>query len=97
MREQHSSVCRPTVEIMALSKIALGALGLLKGLMDTCVLTDAGQIKLVTTHLLSNKEVSSKFFESARQLSGLKCHGFITEEAYAAQIVLWLLMQFRTL
>ena len=39
-------------------------------------------------HLLSSKEVSSELFESARQLSGLTCSGFVTAEAYAAQIAL---------
>ena len=32
--------------------------------------------------------MSSEFLEIGRQLSGLKCSGFITEEAYAAQIAL---------
>ena len=40
------------------------------------------------TRLLSNKEMSSEYIESARQLSRLKCSGFIAEEIYAAQIEL---------
>ena len=40
-REQHNPVCGPTVEILALSKTAFDALGSLKGLMDTRMLTCA--------------------------------------------------------
>ena len=38
--------------------------------------------------MFSNKEMSSKYIESARQLSRLKYSGFIAEEVYAAQIEL---------
>ena len=67
---------------------ALGALGSIKGLMDTRGPTDADTIEAIKTHLLSKKEVSSEFFERARQLSGVKSSGFIMEGAFAVQIAL---------
>ena len=46
-REQHSLVGGPTVEIMALSKTALDALGSLKGIVDKRVLSDVNQIESI--------------------------------------------------
>ena len=83
-RKQHSPVCGPTGEIMVIIKTLRDALGSLKGPMDIRVRTENNQIETMKTHLVSNKEVSSKFFGSARHLSRLKCNGFITEKAYAA-------------
>ena len=83
-REQHSPACGPTVQIMVIIKTVWDASGSLKGPMDIRVLTYIDRIETIKTHLVLNKKVSTKFFGSARNLSRLKCNGFITEKAYAA-------------
>ena len=71
-QEQHSPACGPMMDITTLSNTALDASGSLKGLMEIDILTDADRIETIKTLLVSNKEVSSEFFESARHLPGLK-------------------------
>ena len=61
-REQHSPVCGPTVEIVDLSKTALDALGSMKGLMDTCVLTEAkNRVNNDVVHAFEQRSVKRVF------------------------------------